>query len=67
MSARSGEIDTVRPGRKRGRSRLARWANTASRLVPLHTSDWLGAWTENDISDGAVATSSSLNSAINRG
>ena len=56
---------------KRGRSRLMRWQKTASRLLPLHSSGWRpnapGTWTENDMSDGAVGTSSSANRRISPG
>jgi len=58
---------------KRGRSRLRRWANTVSRLAPLHSSAPApqapapGTCTENDMSEGAVGMSSSANSAIRPG
>ena len=45
-----------------GRSRLARWANTVSRLQPLHSMSALGACTEKDISDLAISTPSVSNS-----
>ncbi len=56
---------------KRGRSRLLRWANTVERFAPLHSSARPpaapGTCTENDMSDGAVATPSSASSAISCG
>ena len=56
---------------KRQFSRFARCANTLFRLEPLHSMAWrwpvAGTLTENDMSDLAVATSSSLNSRIRLG
>ena len=59
--------------KKRGRSRLRRWANTLARLEPLHSSAPApnapapGTWTENDMSDAAVGTRNSSSSAIKPG
>ena len=57
--------------RKRGRSRLRRWANTVSRLQPLHSrlppGTPPGTCTENDISDAAVGTARSSNSLTSPG
>jgi hypothetical protein len=57
--------------KKRGLTRLRRCANTVLRSLPLHsTRRWPGAagtCTENDMSDGAVATPSSANKAMSCG
>ena len=56
---------------KRGLTRLLRWANTVFRLEPLHSMLRSPAksfdCTENDMSDGAVATFNSARSAIKFG
>ena len=48
--------------RKRGRSRLRRCAKTVLRSQPLHSSPASGTCTENDMSEAAVSTCSSVNS-----
>jgi len=53
--------------RKRGLNRLVRCANTVSRLQPLHSSRPCSAWTEKDMSDGAVSTRSSAKSFSSSG
>ena len=54
-----------------GLTKLLRWANTLFKSVPLHSKvrplKAPGTLTENDMSDGAVATSSSVNNWIKLG
>ena len=52
---------------KPGLTRLLRCANTVFRSQPLHSKPVSGTCTENDISDGAVATSNSPNKRISSG
>ena len=57
---------------KRALPRFSRWANTVERSLPLHSSaeprgPAPGAWTENDMSDGATGTCSWSNSASRLG
>ena len=47
--------------RKRGLSRLRRWAKTPFKSEPLHSRPWARDWTEKDISDAAVSTPSDSN------
>ena len=67
VARRLKRVMSVSMRQKAGRSRLLRCANTLARLLPLHSSPWLRACTENDMSERAVSTPSSANSRTSRG